>query len=822
MRQDVLDLHCTKGTPMSRLSEMFKFKSQAATHGDTAPASAKPRSVLSKILMALLIGGTALAVAGGLVALVAAAVIYPKLPDMDSIADYRPKIPLRIYTADGGLIGEFGEERRTFVKIADVPKHMKEAILAIEDDRFYDHIGIDFIGIARAMVSNLMGGSKQGASTITQQVARNVFLSNEQTLKRKVYEILLSLKMERQLSKDQILELYINQIYLGQRAYGFASASRVYFGVPLKDINIAQAAMLAGIPKSPSANNPVANFKRAKSRQNYILERMLLRGYISEAQHKVARADPMDKIRQSSDTSEVRADFVAEMARRVVYEQYKEDTYTLGLQVYTTLLKDDQAAAYTAVRQGLLDYDRRHGYRGPEDVIKLPPEGDERDAAIEEALQEHPANDNLLAAVVTAASPKKVNATLASGESIEITGEGLKLIAPNLTDKSSESRRVQAGSVIRVVQEKIKDVQQWSVIQIPEVEAAHIAINPANGAVRALVGGFDYNKNKFNHAVQGWRQPGSSFKPFVYSAALQKGFTPDTIVEDEPFAVDAALTGGKAWEPKNYDGKFEGPMPLRTALAKSKNMVSIRLIQAVGGSAAQQWAMRFGFEQDKTPPYLTMALGAGSTTPWQMSEAYAVFANGGYKVNTYIIDKVLDSKGQVLMQAKPKVAGDIANLVIPPRNAATMHSMMQDVVRYGTAAKANVLKRGDLAGKTGTTNDSHDAWFAGYASQVVGITWVGFDQPKSLGSTETGGGVALPIWIDYMAKVLPKLPELPRPEVLDLEVPGDEERAQTQTEASRASNLLNSTGATPAQPTKLPSPAPQAGPAGVSAEAVRQ
>ncbi len=805
---------------MSRLSDLFKPKAAPdAPTDDAAVTPAAPRSWLSKLLMGALIGGTALVVAGGLVALVSAAVIYPKLPDMDSITDYKPKIPLRIFTSDGSLIGEFGEERRTFVKIADVPQHMKQAILAIEDDRFYDHIGIDFIGIARAAVSNLLGGSKQGASTITQQVARNVFLSNEQTLKRKVYEILLSLKMERQLSKDQILELYINQIFLGQRAYGFASASRVYFGVPLKDINIAQAAMLAGIPKSPSANNPVANFKRAKSRQNYILERMLTRGYITEAQHKIARADPMDKIRQSTDVSEVRADFVAEMARRVVYEQYKEDTYTLGLQVYTTLIKDDQAAAYAAVRQGLLDYDRRHGYRGPEDVIKLPLDAEERDAAIEEALQEHPANDNLLAAVVTLATPKKVSATLATGESIDIVGDGLKLIAPNLTDKSSESRRVHAGSVIRVVKEKVKDGMAWFVVQIPEVEAAHIAINPANGAVRALVGGFDYNKNKFNHVVQGWRQPGSSFKPFVYSAALQNGFTPDTIVDDAPFTVDAALTGGKAWEPKNYDGKFEGPMPLRTALAKSKNMVSIRLMQAVGGSAAQQWAMRFGFEQDKTPPYLTLALGAGSTTPWQMSEAYAVFANGGYKVNTFVIDKVLDSKGQVLMQAKPKLAGDIANLVIPPRNAATMHAMMQDVVRYGTAAKANVLKRGDLAGKTGTTNDSHDAWFAGYASQVVGVTWVGFDQPKSLGGNETGGGISLPIWIDYMAKVLPKLPELPRPEVLDLEVPGDAERAQNNAEAKRAAGLLNSTGASP---TALPSPAAQAGPAGVSAEAIRQ
>ncbi len=713
------------------------------------------KAILVVVLLGLL---------GALILGVTMALIYPKLPSMEAVTDYRPKIPLRIYTSDNALIGEFGEERRTFVKIEDVPAHMKQAILAIEDDRFYDHMGIDLIGIARAMLSNLMGGNKQGASTITQQVARNFFLSNEQTLKRKVYEILLSFKLEEQLSKDQILELYVNQIYLGQKAYGFATASRVYFGVPLKDISIAQAAMLAGIPKAPAANNPVANFKRAKSRQNYILERMLKRGYITVAQHTTARANPMDDVRQTTDSSEVRADYVSEMARKIVHDKYGDAVYSMGLQVYTTILKDDQAAAYAAVRAGLLNYDKRHGYRGPEGFVKLPADSDELEEAIDEALQNHPDNDQLLAAVVTAASPKKVTATLSNGESIDINPDGLKLISGNLNDKSPDGKRVIEGSIIRVMKEFKKDGgTMWSAIQIPEVEAAHIAINPSNGAVRALVGGFDFNKNKFNHVTQGWRQPGSSFKPFIYSAALERGYRPETIVEDEPFAIDAGLTGGKAWEPKNYDGKFEGPMPLRTALAKSKNMVSIRLMQAIGGSNAQDWVTRFGFEADKHPPYLTMALGAGSTNPWQMSEAYAVFANGGYKINTFLIHKVLDGKGQVLMQAKPKQAGEEANLVIPARNAWVMNSMMQDVVRYGTATKALSLKRTDLAGKTGTTNDSFDAWFAGYASQVVGITWVGFDTPKSLGDKETGGGVALPIWIDYMAKVLPKLPEIPRP-----------------------------------------------------------
>jgi penicillin-binding protein 1A len=734
----------------------------------TPPAAKPPQSLLLRRFKLIALSLFLMGLVSVLIVGLTMALIYPKLPNLESVSDYRPKIPLRVYTSDNALIGEFGEERRVFVKIEDVPKHMKQAILAIEDDRFYEHSGIDYIGITRALVSNLTGGTGGGASTITQQVARNFFLtSNEssmlQKLQRKGYEILLSFKLEEQLSKDQILELYINQIYLGQRSYGFGSASQTYFGVKLKDVSIEQAAMLAGIPKFPGTANPVANFNRAKARQNYILSRMLKLGYISQAQHDTARANPMTNIRQTTDTSEVRADYVAEMARKIVHDKYGDDAYTLGLQVYTTILKADQAAAYEALRTGLLNYDRRHGYRGPEGFIALPTEGDERDEAIENALQKHPNNDQLMAAVVTSVSTKKVVATLSNAESIDIGAEGLRFVAPNLLDKSSESKRINVGSIIRVIKETKKGVATWSIVQTPEVEAAHLAINPANGAVRALVGGFDFNKNKFNHVTQGWRQPGSSFKPFIYSAALERGFRPDTIMKDEPFVIDAGLTGGKAWEPKNYDGKFEGEMPLRTALAKSKNMVSIQLMQAVGGSAAQEWVTRFGFEAEKTPPYLTMALGAGSTNPWQMSEAYAVFANGGYKINAFLIHKVLDGKGQLLMQARPKLAGDEANLVIPPRNAYIMHSMMQDVIRYGTATKANVLNRKDLAGKTGTTNDSIDAWFAGYSSQVVGVTWVGFDTPKSMGDKETGGGVALPIWIDYMAKVLPKLPEIERP-----------------------------------------------------------
>lgn len=718
-------------------------------------------SFLKKWLIRLFFTGLIGAILGVLVLILTMVLIYPKLPSMDIVTDYRPKIPLRVYSADNALLGEFGEERRTFVRIKDVPLHMRQAILAIEDDRFYDHIGIDLYGILRAVFSNLAGGSKQGASTITQQVARNFFLSNERTFKRKIYEILLSLKLEQYLSKDQIFELYLNQIYLGERAYGFASAAQTYFGIPLSKISIEQAAMLAGIPKAPAANNPRKNFIRAKKRSNYILERMLTQGYITQVQYQKARANPMkDEIKYDYSGTDFKSDYVAEMVRKIMHDQYGDAIYGMGLQVYTTILKADQAAAYAAVRKGLLDYDSRHGYRGPEGFVNLSEDSDMRDDEINTALDSHPDNDQLLSAVVIQVSSKKITAILRNGESIIITGEGLRLVGKYLTDQSIESKRIVAGSIIRVMKLTGGDnTLRWKVTQIPEVEAAHIAINPYNGAVRALVGGFDFNKSKFNHVVQGWRQPGSAFKPFIYSAAVDIGYTAGSIVQDSPISIDASVTGGKDWEPKNYDGKFEGSMTLAKALAKSKNMVSIRLMQAVGARETQDWITRFGFEASKNLPYLTMSLGSGVTNPWQMSQAYAVFANGGYKINAFIINKVLDGKGNVLMRAKPKLANDEANRVIPAKNAYIMHTLLQGVVSNGTATRANVLKRGDLAGKTGTTNDAVDAWFGGYSSQIVAITWVGFDGPKSLGDKETGGGVALPIWIEYMAKVLPGIPE---------------------------------------------------------------
>jgi penicillin-binding protein 1A len=721
---------------------------------DVPPTTPKqPPSKPVRLALVFFGGLAGLMLAGVLVLAFALALAYPNLPALDAITDYRPKIPLRIFSADNVLIGEFGEERRNLAHIKDVPDVMKKAVLAIEDDRFYEHGGVDYIGIVRAALHNLMGGSRQGASTITQQVARNFFLSSEQTLKRKLYEALLAWKIEQNLSKDQILEIYMNQIYLGQRAYGFSSAAQIYFGKKLQDITAAEAAMLAGLPKAPSAYNPVANPKRARARQQYILQRMLSLGYLSQAEYAQAK-DQVLQIKTDSNEFGVHAEYVAEMTRQLVYDEFKEDTYTRGLNVYTTITKADQDAAYIALRRGVMEYEKRHGYRGPEGYMELPASKEEADDAIEVELAEHPDSDDIVAAVVTGADPKSVKAVLSSGEEITITGAGLGFATNLLSDKAPPNRRVKRGAIIRVTQEN----HNWTITQMPDVESAFIAANTDDGAIRALIGGFDFNRNKFNHVTQAWRQPGSSFKPFIYSASLEKGLSPATIINDAPISFDAGQTGGQAWEPKNYDGKYEGPMTMRKGLTKSKNMISIRILHKIGAKYGQEYATRFGFDADKNPPYLTLALGAGAVTPLQMAGAYAVFANGGYKVSPYIISKITDANGKVLSQVAPDKAGDEANRVIDERNAFLMDSMLKDVVKHGTAMKALVLKRPDIAGKTGTTNDSFDAWFAGYQSKIVGIAWIGFDQPKNLGNRETGGGLALPIWIGYMQKALKDVP----------------------------------------------------------------
>ncbi|MBW3510251.1 MULTISPECIES: penicillin-binding protein 1A [Janthinobacterium] len=720
------------------------------------PAGSKPPTKGSKpkrfLLMALasLLG---LGIVGVLLVVFGLAMAYPNLPALDTLTDYKPKMPLRVFTSDSVLIGEFGEERRNMVHIKDIPDVMKKAVLAIEDDRFYEHGGVDYLGITRAALHNLTGGAKQGASTITQQVARNFFLSSEQTLKRKAYEVLLAWKIEKNLSKDQILEVYMNQIYLGQRAYGFASAAQIYFGKNIQDLTVAEAAMLAGLPKAPSAYNPVVNPKRARMRQQYILQRMAQLGYITPEQYTEAKNEEL-KVKTDSSAFGVHAEYVSEMARQLVYEQFKEDTYTRGLNVYTTITKADQDAAYIALRKGVMDYEKRHGYRGPEAYIEIPKTKAEADDAIETELADHPDSDDIIAAMVLQASPKSLQAVTSAGEEITITGPGLTFGAAWLSDKAAPNRRIKRGAVIRVMQEG----NAWVLTQMPEVQSAFVSASTTDGAIRAMVGGFDYNRNKFNHVTQAWRQPGSAFKPFIYSASLERGLSPATIINDAPISFDAGQTGGQAWEPKNYDSKYDGPMTMRKGLMKSKNMISIRILHKIGAKYGQEYATRFGFDADKNPPYLTLALGAGNVTPLQMAGAYAVFANGGYKINPYLIAKVTDSDGNVLSQAKPDLAGEEANRVIDERNAFMMNSMLNDVVRFGTANKAMALKRPDLAGKTGTTNDSIDAWFAGYQAKLVGIAWIGYDQPRNLGNRETGGGLALPIWISYMAKALKSIP----------------------------------------------------------------
>ncbi|WP_377702977.1 penicillin-binding protein 1A [Pseudoduganella sp. UC29_71] len=715
----------------------------------TGTPPSRPRKILLTVLASLL----GLAMVAVLLVVFGLAMAYPNLPELDSLTDYRPKMPLRIFSADNVLIGEFGEERRNLVHIKDIPDVMKKAVLAIEDDRFYDHGGIDYAGILRAAVHNATGGARQGASTITQQVARNFFLSSEQTFKRKIYEILLAWKIEKNLSKDQILEVYMNQIYLGQRAYGFSSAAQIYFGKNLKDISVAEAAMLAGLPKAPSAYNPVVNPKRARTRQQYILVRMQQLGYISDAQFQAAKAEPL-KVKTDSSEFGVHAEYVAEMARQLVYEQFKEDTYTRGLNVFTTITKADQDAAYLALRRGVMEYEKRHAYRGPEAYINIPTTKEEADDAIESELAGHPDSDDIVAAMVLQATPQKVTAVTATGEEINITGAGLEMGRSWLSDKAAPNKRIRRGAVIRVMRPE----KDWEITQMPEIESAFVAASTEDGAIKAMVGGFDYNRNKFNHVTQAWRQPGSSFKPFIYSASLERGLSPATVINDAPISFDAGQTGGQAWEPKNYDGKYEGPMTMRRGLTKSKNMISIRILHRIGAKYGQEYTTRFGFDAEKNPPYLTLALGAGAVTPLQMAGAYAVFANGGYKVAPYLISKVTDANGKVLSQANPDRAGVDANRVIDERNAFLMDSMMKDVVRFGTATKALSLKRPDIAGKTGTTNDSIDAWFAGYQSKLVGVAWIGYDQPKNLGNRETGGGLALPIWIGYMAKALKNIP----------------------------------------------------------------
>jgi penicillin-binding protein 1A len=717
------------------------------------------RSRWRRIVVTLLALPPLLVAIGLALAALATLLINDRLPPLDALIEYKPRIPLRVLSADGVMIGEYGEERRTFVPIAEVPDLLKHAIVAAEDSRFFDHVGIDLVGVARAALANLAsGGTEQGASTITMQLAREFFLSPERTYTRKLVEILIALRIEDTLSKEQILELYINQIFLGKRAYGFAAAAQTYFGKPLAAVSAAEAAMLAGLPKAPSRFNPFVNPRRATERQRYILRRMREIGFLSESDYQAALNEPLKLASQRAEKFTL-APYVAEAARQAAWEIFKQDTYSAGIVVHTTINAAEQRAANEALRKGVLEYDRRYGYRGPESFIELSTNAARAREQITDAIDDAEDVEGFSAAVVLQASTDRVVVSNGGPNPITIRGEGLRFASGSLGESATAARRLRRGAVIRISETK---PGQFAITQLPEVEAALVAVSPEDGAVRAMVGGFDYGRNKFNRVTQAWRQPGSSFKPFIFSAAFDKGFMTGSVLNDAPIRIDPKFTGNQLWEPRNYDNRFEGPMSLREAMARSKNMVSIRLLDAIGPDFAQQHIARFGFDRERHPAFLTMALGAGSTTPWQMAGAYSVIANGGYRVEPYLISHITDGQGRTLAQARPMRAGDETRRAIDTRNAFMVDSLLMSVIETGTGARAQALKRKDLAGKTGTTNDAHDAWFAGYHPRVAAVVWVGYDQPRRLGERETGGGLALPIWMEYMQRALQGVPESPR------------------------------------------------------------
>jgi penicillin-binding protein 1A len=670
------------------------------------------------------------------------------LPPLDRALNYQPKQPLSVFTADGVEIAAFGAERRQFVPIAQIPRQLQDAVIAVEDSRFREHAGIDPKGMARAALALLTGGMRQGASTITQQVARTFFLEQRFTPERKAREILIALELEKRLSKDRILELYMNEIFLGQRAYGFAAAAQVYFGKTLDQLSLAESAMLAGLPQNPYYANPIANLERATQRQHVVLQRMRAVGVIGEAQWAAARAEKL--VIRAPGQGVVYAGHVAEMARAVVVERFGADAYTRGIRVVTSLRAADQRAAWAALRRGVLAHDRKGPWRGIEGREPLPAgDGADLEPAAARALKDHRDDEMLRVAVVLAASPRAVQLQLTGGERIEIRGDALRWVQAGLAPKARAALALSRGAIVRVRQ----DAKAWSFAQWPQADAAFVSLDPLTGRVRALVGAFDFNRQPFNHVTQAWRQPGSSFKPLLYSAALEQGVMPSTVIDDAPWVAP------DGWTPVNSDGRFAGPLTLREALAQSRNLVSLRVLQQVGVGTARDWAARFGLDAARQPGDLTLALGTGSVTPLQMAQAYAVFANGGYRVSPVVIERISDAQGKVLFEAPPALPPTEEARAIPARNAFVTAQLLNEVTRSGTAARAQAqLHRPDLYGKTGTTDAAVDAWFAGFQPQLVAVAWMGYDEPRSLGERESGGGLALPIWLDYMAVALKDVP----------------------------------------------------------------
>ncbi|RMG31921.1 MAG: penicillin-binding protein 1A, partial [Gammaproteobacteria bacterium] len=744
------------------------------------------KSRVLRILLALAGGLLAFAVAGALAVWL---LVVPGLPDTNTLRDVRFQVPLKIYAGSGELIAEYGEKRRSPVHYRDIPPLVIKAFLAAEDDRFFEHPGVDYQGILRAAYELIRTGHKrQGGSTITMQVARNFFLTREKTYTRKLREILLALKIERELTKQQILELYLNKIYLGQRAYGVAAAAEVYYGKPLDQLTVDEIATIAGLPKAPSRDNPIASPERARVRRNYVLRRMHELGFIDDATYRAARAAPIHA-RLHTAVSELPAGYVAEMVRTWMVDRFGEAAYTDGYRVYTTLDGRHQRAAVAAVHRALLAYSRRHGYRGPERHFDLP--RDASPARRQALLRGIPTLGGLAPALVTAVAERSFTALLADGTEVEVPWRGLAWARRRRPDGHLDPRPrraadvVAVGDLVRLEARRDKQgAQVWWLAQVPEVQGALVSVRPDDGAILALVGGYAFPRSKFNRVTQARRQPGSSFKPFIYSAALEKGFTAASIINDAPVVFDDPGLE-EAWRPENYSGRFYGPTRLREALVHSRNLVSIRLLREIGIDYALRYVRRFGFDPTRLPRNLSLALGSGSLTPLEMVRGYAVFANGGYRVEPWFIARVLDRRGNLVYEAEPAVVCRAcetapperetappaeseppatvprrrAPRVIEARNAWLMGSMMRDVVRRGTGRRALQLGRRDLAGKTGTTNDQRDAWFCGFDSALVAVAWVGFDDHHPLGARETGSRAALPLWMAYMRVALQGVPE---------------------------------------------------------------
>ena len=754
-----------------------------ASQPPKSSAAGRRRLRIAVISLGLLLGLGVLGILGAVGGFYAVKAYYgPSLPDFTGVEDLQLQVPLRVYTADGLLMQEYGAERRKPLRYDQLPQMLIQAFLAAEDDRFFEHPGVDWQGLVRAAWVLVTTGEKsQGGSTITMQLARNFFLTKDRTYERKIKEILLALRIEQALSKEEIFARYVNKIFLGNRAYGVGAAAEVYYGAEITDISLEQAAMIAGLPTAPSSYNPIANPKRALLRRNYVLRRMRELGYVTTEQFQAASSAPVSA-ELARNVGEIDAGYVAEMARAELVRRYGEDAYTGGYVVTTTIDSREQLAANRAVRHALIEYDWRHGYRGPEATVKADASRGGGDAnladesAIPQALREQeamralPEIEGLPVALVTAATAESLDVRLLDDSTLTLSGEAIAWA------EFTDANRPEVGDIIRLAVAQDEDGKDfWKLAQLPDAQGAFVALDPADGRVQALVGGFDFYLGKFNRVMQAKRQPGSSFKPFLYSAALANGRTPATVINDAPVVFDDAALED-TWRPENYTGRFYGPTRLRTALTHSRNLVSIRLLRSLGIDTARRHIQQFGIARDAMPRDLSLALGTPLVSPLELARAYAVFANGGFLIEPYFIQEIRTATGELIERAKPRPACEDCEPTLPPRrdappdaepeplepaprvldpvNAWLTTSMMQDVIQAGTARRARQLGRDDLAGKTGTTNDEMDAWFAGFNGHRVAVAWVGYDKLQPLGRGEGGGRAALPAWIDYMRVAL--------------------------------------------------------------------